>query len=857
MSLQVWLPLNGDLQNKGLANIRIVSGTATFKNNGKTGNKCLDLHTCNRFYCQKLANKKEFSFAFWYKPETSESTVNWNDVIYFYDKNEDESVSGNLRLQTSYNNSYILSVHANTSYNMIPNSGGTYGSNTLLSSSTATRDKWYHVVITLSEDKGLNAYINGELKWIVAHNGGHITGYFNLGQIGSSGNEEGSMNDLRIFDHTLSLKEIKELSKGLVLHYPLDNNGLGKVNPNLLRYPVSNSKWTLWGYGDALREKVILEDGKTWIHVKQQDTTRYDGYFIAPDNNQIIIDNTKKYTISCLAKAGNKTNAQLIIWWHWRSTEGGANIAQNNKRIVLTSTPTRIFYTLPQYTNQTYDVNRINIMMGSYKTDNEIYFTDVKFEQGTQTTPWIPHIEDSEYSALGYDDTTIYDCSGYQNNGTANNITYSIDTPKYLSSSQFTTASTSYVKVNGNNWMAQHAKEMTINFWAYAENWTTQTSTRLFSCTQGGGFNTQAGNSGYLRFPIYVCTNEAETTYAYKFDSQELKLADLTSGWHMFTYIYQAKTGTKVYVDGNLHHTYSNVSYGIRFNINARLFLGCQANAANPQSPWFAGKESDFRLYYTILNEQDIKELYQTSALADKNSNFYTYSFYQDERKNISRKNISYFDKYIEFDSINSNIMPNSVNMGYGSANVSTGTWRSAGSNTMTRSRVLIEDSPIGKCYGFQNEGIQTPNDGSCYGIDSFPLQANTQYTISMWARIIEGTEGYAGFNIYKISSQDGGSHNGTIMKNYRVTTLNPNKEWIRCWYTFTTNSSTTRNIYIGIITGETSVTTQMCAIKIEKGLIVTPWKPKEEDENYNQYFTNRININRQKNIFSNSFIEN
>ena len=201
--------------------------------------------------------------------------------------------------------------------------------------------------------------------------------------------------------------------------------------------------------------------------------------------------------------------------------------------------------------------------------------------------------------------------------------------------------------------------------------------------------------------------------------------------------------------------------------------------------------------------------------------------------------------------------MPNSVNMALGSANVSTGTWRKAGSSTMTKSRVLIEDSPIGKCYGFQNEGIQTPNDGSCYGIDSFPLQAKTQYTISMWARIIEGTEGYAGFNIYNISSQDNGSHNGVIMKNYRVTTLDPNKKWTRCWYTFTTNSSAARNIYIGITTGETSVTTQMCAIKIEKSPIVTQWKPKEEDENYNQYFINKTNINRQKNIFSNSFNEN
>ena len=191
---------------------------------------------------------------------------------------------------------------------------------------------------------------------------------------------------------------------------------------------------------------------------------------------------------------------------------------------------------------------------------------------------------------------------------------------------------------------------MTINFWAYAEDWTTQTSARFFSCTESGGFNTQGGKSGYLRFPVYVCTNEAQTTYAYKYDSQELKLADLTPGWHMFTYIYQASSGTKVYIDAKLHHTYNNVSYGIRFNMNARLFLGCQAAAANPSSPYFNGKESDFRLYYTVLSNQDISQLYHTSALADRNSNFYTYSY--QEQNNItthfSKKGICYNNNLIE-----------------------------------------------------------------------------------------------------------------------------------------------------------------------------------------------------------------
>lgn len=174
---------------------------------------------------------------------------------------------------------------------------------------------------------------------------------------------------------------------------------------------------------------------------------------------------------------------------------------------------------------------------------------------------------------------------------------------------------------------------------------------------------------------------------------------------------------------------------------------------------------------------------------------------------------------------INPNLMPNSYIMPLGTASYATGTWRVAGSSTMTKSRVLIENG----MYGLQNVGIQTPNDGSCYGIDGFPLEGNTNYIISMWARIVSGTEAYAGYNVYN-ATDVGGSYT-KIDKNYRVTPLST--DWTRCWYEFKTNSATSRNIYIGITTGDTDVTTQMCLIKIEKGSILTPWSPYSTDDIY------------------------
>ena len=185
---------------------------------------------------------------------------------------------------------------------------------------------------------------------------------------------------------------------------------------------------------------------------------------------------------------------------------------------------------------------------------------------------------------------------------------------------------------------------------------------------------------------------------------------------------------------------------------------------------------------------------------------------------NINKQGIAYASG-----EINPNLMPNSYIMPYGSANPSTGTWRNAGTSTMTKSRVLIENG----MYGFQNVGVQTANDGSCYGIDSFPTEANTNYIISMYARIVSGTEGYAGYNIYSATYVNGSDTK--VDKNYHVTPLTTN--WTRCWMQFKTNSATTRNLYIGITTGETDVTTQMCLIKLEKSSVLSPWCPNGIDD--------------------------
>ena len=86
---------------------------------------------------------------------------------------------------------------------------------------------WTHCAITY-ENPICKVYINGEVK--AEYNGVSNSSTFAYSTpliYNSSGR---LLNDFRIYDHCLSAKEVKEISKGLVLHYQL--KGFGQ--PNLI-----------------------------------------------------------------------------------------------------------------------------------------------------------------------------------------------------------------------------------------------------------------------------------------------------------------------------------------------------------------------------------------------------------------------------------------------------------------------------------------------------------------------------------------------------------------------------------------------------------------------------------------------
>ena len=315
MALQVWLPLTGDFHNQGLDNeMTSITGTGcSFSNDGKIGS-CLKLGYTNNLTVPSLVGAKQLSIAYWCRVDTATST-NWLDPIRFY------STDGST---TQYSRQEF--------YTNCTQTGFWYAGGSLGGWNGVEVGVWNHYAITFNYGTGVvEFYINGEKKYTQTNlNTTHYVSGINI-RLGDSGLAI-SENDMRIYDHVLSAKEISELAKGLVLHYPLSMPG----QENLLSVQISDNHWTNWGTSawntNSLREKILGDDGRTWAHIVQNTSDGYGGYACDPAYNNIVIDPSKRYTWSCIAKSGTKENAEIVLWCHWRSTEGGANLSQNSKK---------------------------------------------------------------------------------------------------------------------------------------------------------------------------------------------------------------------------------------------------------------------------------------------------------------------------------------------------------------------------------------------------------------------------------------------------------------------------------------------------------------------------------------------
>ena len=415
MSLQVWLPLLGDLHNQGLDSSGTFGSSTAFATNGKIGGKSGYSNIQKTATFNSLANITNFSFTYWIKIDSSIAVQSWADILGF-------------EVMTTNNSAVIRDEFTATvgQHQIIMGKDTTVGSNTYNyagtgASSSGALDKWTHYAI-IKNDTNTYVYTNGVLTNTMVNSNFEsapqkLTGKIYLGNTSSTAAQ---LNDFRVYDHCLSESEVKRLAQGLIVHYPLNRQGLGQEN--LLRGTYDWSQWIASSRASFSNEVATLAGS----------TADWGAAIHSARLNKALLDGTTTYTWSfeykstatwaCHSVIGgttagiDDTSAPRTKYVYWQGIISLSSTNGNWKKYVLT--PRTI--TESQMTNGSGDVNSWFLQLYN-RTDNaSVQIRHIKLEKGSIATPWCPNIIDIDN--IGLDSTTEYDISGFGYNGTRINF---------------------------------------------------------------------------------------------------------------------------------------------------------------------------------------------------------------------------------------------------------------------------------------------------------------------------------------------------------------------------------------------------------------------------------------------------
>lgn len=587
MSLQVWLPLNGNLNNQGLSDVIVTNSGATVSTSGKIGS-CYLLNSAKLSLTPSfiISFYGDFSFSLWLK--VNSFTTSYETYL---------QVGIGTTPWTSYRIGLLRNAETSNLTFCISDGSSSTQNNCYTSYSAGT---WYHFTCTYSKiEQKMRIYKNGVLSSTYSTSiipKFSDVSYITLGQINDGSYKTNClMNDFRLYDHCLSAKEVKEISKGLLCHYKLDNGGFGGENLILESHRVTS------GGGASGITSTYMDDGSLKV-VSTSGNGNYRSCGFSKDSNsnvgsKLLVGDA--YTISLDVKVEEGSSLPSLFI---NGGNGYKALKPVNGKIPNNSW-FRAYYT-STWNEPGTSYGNISLHLGFSSAIGTFYFKNFKLEKGSKPTQWCPSPLDD--NVLGLSSTMEDDCSGLSNNGTKIGGLSSSTNPlsiRYESCYAFD-GNTGSIQIPNLSTLVPSG-EFTMNCWIYHDNtWSSKTWETIF----GGpsGFELEAKNSS-TNSPVLYAYSWGKGSATYELNK-----------WNMITMTRNASE-SKFYINGELKITGSAGTIP-----SGNYFIGAW-NSSSQQN--YKGRISDFRLYSTVLSVEDIKELYSTSASVDKNGNMYAYEF--------------------------------------------------------------------------------------------------------------------------------------------------------------------------------------------------------------------------------------
>lgn len=588
MSLMIWLPLIGNLNNYGTKSYNITSIETPTYVTGKIGRCYQRANTSSQLtnglnidnnLVTDLGNQA--SVAVWVKPlgththynGTIISSGNWNSKKWAFGLSQDNTKVDVLC--GGYNNYITCSVPVN---------------------------QWTHLVSVY--DNGVcSLYKNGEYIGQLTGQAAFVSdasntcicretyasGYFGL---------NGCINDLRVYNHCLSAAEIHEISQGLVLHYKFEDSA---------------------GYTE------LINRGTTWNIYNNHNNTNMPSTLTATGE---YFANDRVYRESCTPTANSLSSIQTTLGSHgvynWSRTFNA-----NTKYVFwiyykpITHADTRCggtasniggwteippvpvgggWYRVGQYRDGSVTSNKTDSIFVSFKVPSATVGTPIVIDWAS------PHLLQgtTEIPPDNFFSTTIIDSSGYGYNSTFTGTPGL--TPlsrRYSLATHFGSYNNAYTTLNDTS-LLPALTNCTITYWCRHDN----TSNSLSFTGQSNSYYVMATNSS----SNYYHANAGSIT-VYR-DGVSGSYKSTTEGWHLL-----ALTGV-------------NLSSWTQFKINSY-------SASWP----FNATISDLRIYVTQLSATDIKQLYEVNAKIDNKGNFHTYELAELQNNLLFKTECARIDK--------------------------------------------------------------------------------------------------------------------------------------------------------------------------------------------------------------------
>lgn len=586
--LCLWLPFtDGVIKNQGLINDEFITSIdPTFSNDGKLG-KCLEQgqFDMSATMTSKILNNQALTICFWIYVNAEEGS-------------KGGTIFGNINTNVEFNNrkfSLFQYPTCNDLHLSWMNDTAKAFMMTPIYKGVLPSYQWTHVTITY-HNPTMTVYINGIKKY--KYSGVSNSSSFEYQTRVVWQNAYRKLNDFRIYNECLSPRQVKEISKGLVCHYPMGNVD-GKIGGRNLLVKTNQGK-TKWANAHADGSYSCESVNWNGINaVKMSCATPTTSWKMFIFNG--LLENFDKLEPSAIYTLSYDVIGNIKVSFSnlWDSDATHSIVASAQGTVIKKTYGFHyiVNITLKDALNKS---KQLVYFRNDLKAGESVIIANLKFEKGNKATAYTPCPMDD---AVMYDNV-IYDTSGYGNNGDVTDSTcptWSNDTPRYKGSYVFN-GNNQYLKFQ--NPITSSSTDFTISCWVKFDD-TTGNST---ICTM----RTAVGNG----IALFKIGNKIRFD-----DNAQFTFSDYTISANAWTHVVVTRSSSakKLYINGELKQLTSTV--GDMANVYDIGSIGASSASGNSFGNYTKGNISDFRIYATALDNQTIEELYKVGALVDNNGN--------------------------------------------------------------------------------------------------------------------------------------------------------------------------------------------------------------------------------------------